>query len=444
MLNDVLTLLGIICLLILAIVATTRFNMFFYYMLVVKPFIDITVNSVIVADFNALEISGALIFIVALIKYISLKGKSLIYNHNLVWFFILLQVLSFTIAFNSGEQTFMAGLKYFLRLFNSYFIYFIAAIDIMSNPDRRISVYRNVWYTTLAAGIITTAVYFSGVSNSDTTRGLVRYNGLYNDPGTPSYLSVICLLFMSLYLSVMKQKQNLINRILFYFTWGLSLFILYITLTKSAIVMLVVFSLMWFGIHKRKFFLIIPALFVAGYFSFINISGFETRFETEINFLESGDSESAKSVGTGRVNRWETLLDQYFNDFDLPTQLLGTSKNFAAHNQYIAYLMQVGFIGLFVFVLILVRFIKRLIEIGSKKNSPELFAALTLLVIYSVYGFTGHPFDYTTLLWYLMILLAGINVYENEIRALRRELFLKQRSRIPTHSSEITKPSLSI
>ncbi|MEZ5067269.1 MAG: hypothetical protein R2847_01720, partial [Bacteroidia bacterium] len=41
-----------------------------------------------------------------------------------------------------------------------------------------------------------------------------------------------------------------------------------------------------------------------------------------------------------------------------------------------------------------------------------IFAALTLLLMYATYAFTGHPFDYTTLLWYLMILLSMVNVYD--------------------------------
>ncbi|HQO88236.1 MAG TPA: hypothetical protein PKX84_11330, partial [Bacteroidia bacterium] len=37
------------------------------------------------------------------------------------------------------------------------------------------------------------------------------------------------------------------------------------------------------------------------------------------------------------------------------------------------------------------------------------------------YAFTGHPFDYTTLLWYLMILLSMINVYDVHQMRLRHQ-----------------------
>lgn len=444
MLNFVLTLLGSIGVLILCIVAVAKHKKFFYVMLIVKPFIDITVNSTIVGGFNALELSAGLIFLVALFKYISLKGKSYLYNHAFVWFFILLQLLSYLTAFNSGEQTAMAGFKYFLRLFDSYFIYFVAAAELLGSDTTRKDIYRNIWYTTLIMGVITIFIYYSGLSNSDTTRGLVRYNGLYNDPGTPSYLAVISLLFMMLYTEVAPKASTPLSRILIYFTWAVSLFVLYITLTKSAILMFVVFILMWFGIFKRQFIFIVPALVLGGYLSFVNVAGLETRFETEVNFLESADSETAKSVGTGRVNRWETLLDEFNNRFDLPTKLLGSSRNYSAHNQYIAYLMQVGIFGLSVFIIFIFRFYKRIIEIYSKNKSPEMFAALTLLSMYCVYSFTGHPFDYTTLLWYLMILLANINVYNSEVRKARKAMLVKNNVESGKAFKAGRQPSLSI
>jgi hypothetical protein len=425
MLNNILTITGLIGILSLLLIAILRFDRFFYFVLIVKPFIDVTVNSTIVGDFNSLEISGVLIFVVALIKYVGLKNKSILYNHSFIWFFIILHLLSYLLAFNTGEQTFLSGLKFFIKLFNAYFIYFVAAADLMASSKDRNDIYRNIWYTTLIANIITIMVYYTGVSNTDTTRGLIRYNGLYNDPGTPSYLSVISLLFASLYAQTDEKNYNTFKKILYYFTWSVSLFVLYITLTKSALFMFVVFLLMWVGIYKKRFLLILPSIIIGSVLSFTIIEGVGTRFETEIDFIESGDSETAKSVGTGRVNRWETLLDQFNNEFDLPTRLLGTSKNFAAHNQYIAYLMQVGLIGLCVFIFILIRFYSKLIGNYLKNKSPEVFAAITFLSMFTVYGFTGHPFDYTTLLWYLMILLALINVQANEKRKKVREAAVK-------------------
>ncbi len=177
--------------------------------------------------------------------------------------------------------------------------------------------------------------------------------------------------------------------------------------------MFLVYVIMWYGIYERHLFLIVPALLISIYFSFSLSDDLNTRFETEINYVDSGgDAEAAKSMGTGRVNRWETLLDVYFNELGPMNQLFGTSKHWMAHNQYIAYLMQVGIVGLTVFLIFLIRFIVKLYSIYHRTRNPSVYAAFTLLIMYVFYAFTGHPFDYTTLLWYLMILLSMINVYE--------------------------------
>ncbi|HCI58087.1 MAG TPA: hypothetical protein DFH96_04845, partial [Bacteroidetes bacterium] len=102
-------------------------------------------------------------------------------------------------------------------------------------------------------------------------------------------------------------------------------------------------------------------------------------------------------------------------------QLFGTSKHWMAHNQYIAYLMQVGIVGLTIFLIFLIRFIVKLFTIYHKTHNPSVFAAYTLLIMYVFYTFTGHPFDYTTLLWYLMILLSMINVYDVHQMRLRHQ-----------------------
>ena len=431
MLSTVLTIVAIIGITILIGTGVFFNSRFLFVLFLIKPFIDITVNEDLVGGFNALELSGAWIFLMVFIQYVRQSGKTTLFNHGVMWFFVLLHALIFLITYFNGNQLLIEGAKFFLRLLNGYCIYFVASNQLMKDTKSRLELYRIIWITSLLAGIITIVVYVTGISNVDTTRGVTRYNGLYNDPGTPSYLSVICLIFASLYFEVKKESPALFERLLYYFSWAVTFYIQYIALTKSALLMFVIFTIMWFGIYKKRIYLILPAVAAGIFLAYTMVEGLSTRFETEVNFVESGgDSEAAKSVGTGRVNKWEETLDIFYAS-DLPTKLLGTSKNFAAHNQYIAYLMQVGIIGLSVFILILLRFYKKLIEIYFRTASSEIFVALTILLMYSVYAITGHPFDYTTLLWYLMIMLSLINVYSVERKKiiLQRMLELKMQSK---------------
>ena len=67
MLNLVLSAIAIIGVLILLHTAIANNKNFLYVMLLVKPFIDITVNVTLIGSLNGLELSGMLIFIAILI-----------------------------------------------------------------------------------------------------------------------------------------------------------------------------------------------------------------------------------------------------------------------------------------------------------------------------------------------------------------------------------------
>lgn len=396
------------------IVAGIFFNRkFLYTLFLVKPFLDMTVNINIINDFNALEISGVFIFLIFVVKYLN---KPVFYpttNEILIWIFLGLQILAFFLNISTDHRAILDSIKTYPRLIGSYLLYFIAAREIMEDYQQRTKLVKAIWLTSLAAGIITILVFALGLSNFDTTRGVVRYNGLYNDPGTPSYLSVICLLYCNMFFSITSKKPNDFLKFLRVLTLVVTTIILVITMTKSALIMFLIYVIMWYGIFERRLFLIVPALAISIYFSFSLSDDLNTRFETEIDYIDSGgDADVAKSMGTGRVNRWEHLINMYFQEYKPYQQFLGSSRNFIAHNQYLAYLLQVGAIGLTVFLMFIIRFIARLSNIYHRTRNPSIFAALSLLIMYVTYAFTGHPFDYTTLLWYLMILLSMVNVYD--------------------------------
>ncbi len=160
--------------------------------------------------------------------------------------------------------------------------------------------------------------------------------------------------------------------------------------------------------------LVVPVLIFSAISGFATSEKVNTRFETEVNFVESDfDSDMAGSMGTGRFARWERLVNM-FSEFDVSTKLIGTAFAHNAHNQYLAYLLQIGIIGVAFFILILVRFYLRLSKIFNRTKNAQIFAAMTTLMMFCVLALFGHPFYYTTILWYLMIMLALINVFSRE------------------------------
>ncbi|GAH41866.1 unnamed protein product [marine sediment metagenome] len=250
----------------------------------------------------------------------------------------------------------------------------------------------------------------------DTSQGVERFAGLYNDSLTPSYNAVISLIFGTLYIEILRKQKLMvpvIARIAFVLTLFVTVFILKITITKSGVLMFVVFLMMWIGLYKRKSYVIIPLIIIGGYYIYTISEPVQKRMTAEIEFVKEGtfSMEYARSMGSGRVGTWERVLTYYSQDFDLFQKLFGNARSFGAHNQYIVYLMRAGLVGLTVFLTILLRFYWQLIYLYRKYKQPDIYMTIVLLTIIAVCGLTQHSFDYTTLLWYLMIMLSLINVY---------------------------------
>jgi hypothetical protein len=170
---------------------------------------------------------------------------------------------------------------------------------------------------------------------------------------------------------------------------------------------------MWFGIYKRKLIMIVPLLLMCGYYIYNTSELVQIRLEAEMNFLIADEfsMETARHMGTGRVAYWQYVFNQYLENYTLFQKLFGSGIGYGCHNQYLEYLMRIGIIGLFAFLVVIFNFY----------GTPEIFMGIVLLTVNVVYGMTGHPFDYTTLLWYQMILLSTLNKNYSEERALNEE-----------------------
>ncbi len=392
---------------------------FFAVLLATKPFIDLTwkfrfcvVGGV---GINLLVIVGICVFIITGYLYFFQNDNKRIFNGRIIWLFLGLNLFTacITVCFYNRNITDVAdGLT---KLFAAYFIYFIGH-QFMENDRDRLQIIGIIWITTVLINVLSIMQYSQGTYDIDVTQGVERFAGFYNDPGTPSYNAVISLVFGTLYVEMLrKQKRQvpLIVHIAFALTVLVATFMLKITLTKNAVVMLVVFLMMWIGLYKRKSYIILPLVIIGGYFIYTINEEVQLRMAAEIEFLSEGtfSMELARPMGSGRVGHWERVLTYYSQDFDLFQKLFGNARSFGAHNQYIAYLMQVGLIGLTLFFAILFRFYGRLFFLYRQSKRPEIYMGIVFLTVFVVCGLTGHPFYYTTMLWYLMILLSFINVH---------------------------------
>jgi hypothetical protein len=426
---NILWLIATIGVLVLISVAMHSLETFIFVLFAVKPFIDLTVNlkwlSFAGKDLSALDMVGGFLFVALIFYYIKYGHRYKIYNKKLILVFLLLIVMSSLYKIFIWKSPIISSVAFTLRLLDAYLMYFVLA-HLTKDDSRLSSLMRVIWFSTVTLSFVSIILFFSGSYNVDVSKGVERFAGYYNDPGSPAYLAVISLVFGTIYIEKRKKQGKTIPfflRLTYLTTIFNLMFMLYITLTKSAMLMALIFFVLWWGWYKRRTVIILPLLFAGLMLAYTNIDSFRSRVAPEVEFLASGEYtlDSALSLGMGRVSRWRRLRNLYLYFYGPYQWLFGAGGNFGAHNQYIAYLLQIGLVGLSVFLVIIFRFARRLLYLHRRYKKPELFMGFTLLMVFVFYATTGQPFDYTTLLWYLMIFLSLINIDYSNRRHSRNE-----------------------
>ena len=394
-------------------------SVFFIVLFATKPLVDLMWNFRLFAvggvALNLLAIVGFCVFITAGYLYFFQYDERRIFNKRLIWSFLGLNLFTSCISVFFYDLPIMYAMDFLIKLFAAYFIYFIGH-RCMENNKGKLRIIGTIWITTALITVLSIIRYFQGGYDIDVSQGVERFAGLYNDPGTPSYIAVISLVYGTLYIEILRKQEQpvpLIVRIAFVLMLLVVVFTLKITLTKSALLMFIVFLAMWFVLYKRKTYIIVPLIILGTFYIYTKSEAIQARLAPELEFLTADklSMEQARHIGEGRIALWERLLIYYSQDYDLFQKLFGSSRSFGAHNQYIDYLMQIGLVGLTVFLVILLRFYRQLILLYREYCQPDIYMAMVLLTLFVIAGLTGHPFGYTTLLWYLMIMLSLINTH---------------------------------
>ena len=414
---------GISGVVFLLVFAMKNMKYFMLLLLAVKPFIDLSWSVELFklggTVINPLRITGILVFCFAIYLYFVRPTRRRLFNEGAIWLFLILNILTCVIAVLSTNKGVLSSLDNVIRVIDAYLLYLIFHRFIQTEMDIR-RIVQTIWISTLLVSIGSIVSYFTGSYEVDVSQQVERFAGLYNDPGTPAYTAVISMMFGSLYLRLLKsqgRRTPLSVTVALVVTMLVAIFLMRITITKSAIVSMFVFVMMWWGVSKKKLIVVIPLVIIVSYYAYTMEEEIRVRTASEVGFVMEGLSSgeftvnAARPIGSGRVYHWEQVLSYYYRRYNTFEKLMGTFQTFSAHNQYIAYLMQLGIIGLTVFIAILARFYGKLISLYRIYRKPELYMAIIVLTVFIVYGMTGHPFYYTTLLWYLMILLSFINVY---------------------------------
>ena len=119
--------------------------------------------------------------------------------------------------------------------------------------------------------------------------------------------------------------------------------------------------------------------------------------------------KDSKGLGSGRMGRWINTMDVYNDEYNSFEKIFGTYLTFKSHNQYIGFLVQVGALGLLLFLLIMFVLIKKIVKKHLLRRDPLNFMGLIMLVAMLIYALGYMSFTFTGILWITMMLVSNIN-----------------------------------
>ena len=237
-----------------------------------------------------------------------------------------------------------------------------------------------------------------------------RIIGAYHDAGTLAlvmFTAIICCAA----LFIIETSKGLRITVAFY-AIACSV-ILYFTFSRTLWISITLFLILFFLIQKKKVWMI-TVLTIAAVIIFMAPLTMK-RFEREIFFFKNPEQISEQSgihkIGAGRLWLWNDA-GKHFLNLDIVSKIIGSGGSFGSHNQYIAWLLRNGIIGLAVWLFFLYTiFILVLRHIKSKMITGP-FPALTIILFCTITFVTNmatQPWDNLTFV-YLFWSIIGLYV----------------------------------
>lgn len=393
---------------------------FFLALFMFKPFIDQTVRFEILnvggSAVTLLSIWGVITFVVVVVIYFSrvVNAKKRVYAQGLIWSLLFIHLLSSSLSLSKGQISFMNLFEMFLKISTPYFIYFIFILNASDSEFMR-SLFRAIWLGNLYAVLFTILLHRVDIGFMDLSQNVVRFTGFFADSATLSLAAFSALVFAILYKEWSGLATGIFERNLYYLTWIGFAYIFWITLTKATILITIALFLLWYGYYKRKKILVFPMMLFGILFFFKESQSAQYRFSNEIRFVqtigkERLDLDRIRGVGSGRVGRWVDTIKIYNDEYTFTEKLIGTYLFHKSHNQFIGFLMQIGLIGLLVFLWVTLWLFRGMLVVYSKSRSPVIFMGIIMLTSMLLYGIGYQSFTYTGTLWMAFMLISPINI----------------------------------
>jgi O-antigen ligase len=367
----------------------------FVILVLVRPIVDnfyyLKKISPLLSPLYFVGISTPILCITAIVIYRK-KDKSVFDFLFGSWTILMLISLFFMFIFDPLSKTF---LEYLLKLTMPAYLFFFLRLLIRSRKDLDGVLQTFIYSSFFVIAIFLFEIFVNPVKVLK-TRNLERIQGSYGDVMNYAiYMSLGFLIICYFYLrnkdrnSIMKMNRNIAIAII------LSLACLFkISHTASYgvfIIILVLFVLFNLKSNKTAGIILISVIACMAYF--FGSSTIEEKIaplvQTDIAVYEG--TKSNERLLHGRVGRWKMMLEEY-SEFSVPAQMLGMPLMITetypyvgtgSHNDFIRILFYTGFLGLLVYLLILINIILRL-KVLVPSDYFLVLATFMVLFMYSV------------------------------------------------------------
>ncbi len=342
----------------------------------------------------------------------------------------------------------VAIIDFSIRLLDSYLVFVAAYIAVIAHQYRDVSPFIFSVAVGAAIAVIVNVIAIKlgyggtkadvgallgelGESQAivvDSTTDL-RERGLYFDPGALANVALYSLVFTVFAFHLVERR-----RVLWFCAAAVvvacDLYLVYLSLSRSAMLLLAIFVIIYTLMVQRGKARV-GTIAVIGLVLVLGVgASYERlllRFEGDIAALKDvGSSDSGlvsnetsrlsddislgdfERLGNNRGAEWAEALNEIVNRSGIEL-LLGNFQSTVAHSDYVDVLSRNGFVGLIVYVLLLILLLLRAHSLARAHDSADdrliHYLAFTLVTMYVLYSFPFRPLSYTTSAWYMWAMI---------------------------------------
>lgn len=352
---------GVLILLSVTIFIFSNLRKGILILFVTKPIIDATWAFEVVPGFTLLQVVGILFPLITLTYFLQYRQdiKSPIHS-SLMYLFLISNIISALITIISNTELFsiINSSTIFLQISNLVAVYLLIP-QLISNEvqfKRFIFLLLISGLFPIVTGLLQILGFLPTLKTLRTTGELIRISGWYYDSANMRFYAFQTLLAIVMYLTIHNHQKNIAKKLLLALYACFSIFVLYKTYSKSALVILGL-SFIIYTFTTRKY--------LAGMLVIVTVTFFILTYKDvtqdierlvwkEIKFIEDKETVYTNSLLSGRIGLWERMITQ-FSESDIVQQLFGYNYLIGrrAHNDFVRILIASGFIGLMIYIVIL-------------------------------------------------------------------------------------------